>query len=52
MTSRGNSRQFAARDDRWAPRSRVARMAACMAAHMAGDWPAEDYGLVVRVNSV
>jgi hypothetical protein len=41
MTSRGNTRQFAARDDRWAPGTRVARVPACMDAHMAGGWPAE-----------
>ena len=41
MTSRGNSQQFAAWDDRWAPGTRVARMPACTDAHMAGGWPAE-----------
>jgi len=37
MTSRAAiPRQVAARDGRWAPGTRVARMPACMAAPMAG----------------
>jgi hypothetical protein len=48
----GEDQQAAARDDRWAPGTRVAGMPACMAAPMAGGRPAESYRLAVRVNSV